>query len=836
MIEVKSIRSAREKADPTDPLGLRPAAEPATKFLSSWAVGLLSFGLYLRSFLWQDHEAFAAAPAPTQDKPQTPDPVVARLPAPEEPEATDEADADPTGSQDLAVSYFELPVVTGIVQGVAFAPVPLMPVEPLTANSSLPPFFSATGRLPVIEGAPPDGSFGGAAIHATADQLTYAPDNPPVAPTDTPVAPPRPSAEVIRPDFGNSAPPPAPPAPDTDDPDAPIGRGPDTPPDWSEGEEKEHTPPRNRAPRNTGPVVLGDVGSGALLAITLSHFLSQTRDADGDPLRVTIGQVGSGALIPQGDGWQYAVDTDDLGEVRITYTVSDGEFDVAQTAILNVVENAFTGTGEDDRIVGTHGRDVIEALGGDDIVAGLEGRDRIYGGDGDDSIAGGDGDDQLYGGDGDDFIAGGGGNDLIFGGAGDDRLQGDDGDDIVHGDAGADVIDGGAGQDHLYGGSDDDRVAGGEGNDLLQGNDGQDMLFGENGADHVLGGTGHDVVFGGAGDDRLHGQDGNDSVHGGDGNDIVDGGAGLDVLTGGAGMDTLQGGLDDDTLDGGAGADLLSGDEGHDQLSGGDGEDVIHGGAGQDTIHGGADADIVFGGADNDVIAGDAGHDILFGDEGSDLIFGGDADDILSGGADADDVQGGAGNDTVLADDDGADDLYDGGDGADVLTYVNATEGVSFDLTDGVVTGMTIGTDTIDGFETFVGSGNDDSFHVSDGDGVLTGSGGADLYDFVQGDRVDLARSIYEITDFSDDDRIWISRDDSRHQIRRDQRSLEDRIEQGLDDYAADIGTAEPRLVFQHDWTNDFRRTVIEVDFDRDDTIDLEIHLTGDHVLLVEHA
>ena len=825
MIDVKSIRSAKEKPDPSDPLGLRPAAEPATKFLSSWAVGLLSVGLYIRSFLWHDHAAATEAPSTAPNTPQDRDPVAERLPAPDEPGVVEDTSSPSAGGEDLAVSYFAAPVFTASVPGMAFAPAPLMSFERLTANSSLPPFSSATARLPVIEGLRPDSSFGGAAVSLGTDQLTYAGATPHAES-------PRPSAEVIRPDFGNTTP--------SRKPTAPVDQETGTPPEGPVGEDRPEegpaTPPRNRAPRNLGPVVLGDVGSGALLAITLSHFLSQTRDADGDPLTVTIGQVGSGALIPQGDGWQYAVDTDDLGEVRITYTVSDGEFDIAQTAILNVVENVFTGTGEDDRIVGTHGRDVIEALGGDDIVAGLEGRDRIYGGDGDDSIAGGDGDDQLYGGAGDDFIAGGGGNDLIFGGAGDDRLQGDDGDDIVHGDAGADVIDGGAGQDHLFGGSDDDRVAGGEGDDLLQGNDGQDLLFGDNGADHVFGGRGHDMVFGGAGDDRLYGQVGNDSIHGGDGNDILDGGAGLDVLTGGAGMDTLHGGPDDDTLDGGAGADLLSGDEGHDQLSGGDGEDVIHGGSGQDTIHGGADADIVFGGAGDDVIAGDAGHDILFGDAGSDLVSGGDADDILSGGDDADRVMGGAGNDTVLADDDAADDIYDGGDGADVLTYVNATDGVSFDLTDGIVTGLSIGTDSIDGFEAFVGSQHDDSFEASDGGGVMTGNGGADLYDFVQGDTVDLARSIYEITDFGDDDRIWISRDESRHQIRRDQRSLEDRIEQGLDDYAADIGTAEPRLVFQHDWTNDYRRTVIEVDFDRDDTIDLEIHLTGDHVLLVEHA
>ncbi len=51
--------------------------------------------------------------------------------------------------------------------------------------------------------------------------------------------------------------------------------------------------------------------------------------------------------------------------------------------------------GDDDRLVGTDGRDTLRGFGGDDLIRGLDGRDRIYGGDG---AFGADGDDTMYGG------------------------------------------------------------------------------------------------------------------------------------------------------------------------------------------------------------------------------------------------------------------------------------------------------------------------------------------------------------------------------------------------------------------------------------------------------
>jgi Ca2+-binding RTX toxin-like protein len=815
MINVKSIRSGAPKVDPADPLSFKPPPEPATRLLSSWAVGLVSLGLYIKSFLWREDAAPALAAEP-QPHDTTPNAVPRAVePLAFNSGAEDSGQDDAKDSHDLAVSYYQLPVAI-VSFGGSFAPLPIRAIpsttEPFSANSSVPPFVSATGRVPVIEGTPGRDS-GDAAISLDMDQVILVNDTPPTE-TQLPAKGP---GKVIRPDFGGPGQPSGPPAMPTQPPVEAVNEEDEEEDDTDDGTDPV-VPARNLAPRNAGPVMLGDIGSAAALAFTLDHFLSQTTDADGDPLQISGGQATSGALIPKGDGWRYFADRDHLGEVRITYTISDGEFAVAQTAILNVVENAFTGTDTDDLIIGTQGRDAIEGLGGDDLIAGMDGRDRIFGGDGSDNIAGGDGDDMLYGGDGDDIIAGGRGHDVIFGGDGDDRLYGDAGNDVIHGEAG---------HDKAFGGQGRDWVDGGDGDDSLFGGDGDDVILGAAGDDKIAGDDGHDMLYGGAGQDVLSG---------GTGNDTVDGGAGRDILHGDAGSDTLHGGSDDDILSGGADNDILSGDDGDDQLWGDDGEDVIFGGTGQDVVFGGAQADVIFGGSGGDRIAGDAGNDILSGEDGKDVVFGGEGDDVLSGGDGSDEVHGGDGDDIVLGDDDTAEDHYDGGDGTDVLTYANASEGVAIDLIDDIVTGLSVGTDTIANFEGFVGSTQDDSFVAGQGTGVLTGNGGADLYNFVQGDTVTLVQSVYSITDFDDDDRIWISRGESQHQVRRAQASLEDRIEDGFEDYADQIGSDEPRLVFHHDWTDAYRRTVIEVDFDRDDTIDLEILISGEHMLLVEQA
>lgn len=775
MIDVKGVRSAQPDRDPTDPLNLRKQEEGNGKALGGGMFGgILALGLYLRSFLWSEPQA-AIAPEPAGPKGTSEDENEA---APRRTASLGFAEEQPAPEEETAEGEQEmLPPIRSPFPSV-LGPFASLTFSPLSVYS----IGTEAARGPANAILPPFNSFGVGSGPLKGSSLTSY-DPPPANGGSGPV--------IARPIDGI-----------------------DTP----EDEDEEDDTPQDRTARHKGPVYLGDVGSGAAVAFALSYFLSQTTNPDGSPLTVTMGDSTSGLLEPRGEGWRYIADTEFLGEVRIDYTVTDGGIDLPQTAYLSIVPNFYEGGDGDDLIVGTHGRDDIQGHGGDDNLAGLAGHDTISGGAGDDNIAGGDGDDILTGGDGDDLIAGGGGNDVIRGGAGNDRLYGEEGNDEIHGEDG---------DDEAYGGAGDDVLSGGQGKDILSGGAGQDILDG---------GAGDDVVSGGMQDDLLHGGDGDDLLAGDEGDDEIHGGAGDDEADGGDGDDVIKGGLGDDVLTGGAGHDLLSGDEGRDLLSGGAGEDVLEGGAGDDVIEGGTGDDLLFGGAGDDDLHGDEGADVVSGGAGRDMLDGGDGDDVLSGGEDEDVVAGGAGDDLVIADDDDAHDHYDGGDDHDRLDYSAATESVSFDLEAGTASGASIGEDRFENFEALVGSGCDDTFDAGAGEAELTGNGGADLYRFVQGDTVDIIRSVYHITDFDDDDEIWIGSGSSHRQLRREQKSLEDRIEDGLEDYAEATGADEPRVSYHFDWTDTYRRTVIEVDFDRDKVVDLELVFENDAVFVMEQA
>jgi Ca2+-binding RTX toxin-like protein len=699
MIEVKGTRTAAAaQVDPADPLGLRREPLPAGRALAVWMGGLIGLALYLKSFLWPGEAAANPEPesgrAPdTGDDNQgipTPHAMQAR-PGTAEPEPSaahsaseaSEAHRPSMLSRPEAVSRFDSRFAASL-------PALKLPTPFLSANDVLPPFRPL--RDPVPETVVPR-SGGGVG-----------------------------SAGAGAPPTGGRPPPPLP------------------------GDRDGTADPRNRAPRNSGPVNLGEVGSGATLAIALSHLLAKTADADGDVLTVSMGGASQGQIGSVSGGWRYLADTEALGEVTLRFRVSDGTALVEQTATLTVVENLFSGSELADLLVGTQGRDRILGKGGDDNLAGLGGRDRIEGGDGADNIAGGAGNDSLDGGAGDDVIAGGAGHDWIAGGAGNDRLHGEAGDDVIEGeagddlatgDAGNDTLRGGTGRDTLAGGADDDWIGAGDGNDSLQGDAGHDALFAEAGADHLSGGSGNDQLFGGTGGDSLAGDDGQD------------------LLAGDAG---------DDRLDGGAGAD------------------------------------------------------------------------ILMGGAGADSVSGGAGADVVLADDDAAADQFDGGDGLDQLTFSAATDGVEINLMTQMATGDSTGEDSFDGFETFVGSTHDDVFVASDETATLTGNGGADLYQFQPGDTVAPVISIFQITDFDSDDLIWIATAQGARQIRKAQAALEDSIDNFFEEFSEGINADEPRLRYSHEWTDSYQRTLVEVDFDHDDHIDLTLQIDGEHLLALDRA
>lgn len=743
MIEVKGTRLSQSAADPTDPLGLRKPVDAGTGAVTGMLAGLLGLAVYLKSFLWAEPAQAMPAPEPQgaasgEDGPAgraAPRPVLKLAadagPAPQSAEATADASAETQ----------TLPTVLGPADLGVFALTPAaMPtafVKDFAANTPLPP-FPRPGR-PVQ----PEASLPSAPIQLPGPDA-WSPELHSLLASEDP------EASALADDLSD------------DEADDGSGSGP-------------VITDRNRAPRNTGPVYLGDVGSGAVLAIALSHLLSKTSDADGDSLSVAVGEATSGMIEADDGAWRYLADSDHLGEVEIRYQVSDGQATVQQTATLTVIENLHEGTDAAELILGTEGRDRVLGHAGDDNIATFFGRDVVFGGAGDDNIAGGAGRDSLFGDDGNDLILGGADADVIFGGAGDDRLYGEAGDDEVHGDAGDDLVDGGAGADTLTGDAGDDSLLGGDGDDVLAGGEGDDL---------AQGGTGADVIFGD------------------DGKDVLLGEAGADLLFGGLGDDRLEGGADDDLLSAGAGDDLVLAGSGDDIAVGGDGRDRIE---------------------------GEAGADHLSGEAGDDLLLGGEGNDWLSGGAGQDTIMAGQGDDVVVIDIDLSGDLLDGGEGFDQLVAAPESSGVLFDLIQGMVSSDEGSADMVSGFEAYVGSAANDVFVVAEGEATLTGGDGADLFAFMQGDRLEAPKAAHNITDFSDTDTMTFSNEFAGLSMRKAQRSVEARIEEFFEDYAERFSADEPRLRYFHDWLDDYQRTIVEVDFDHDRTVDLVVTLEGGH-------
>lgn len=189
---------------------------------------------------------------------------------------------------------------------------------------------------------------------------------------------------------------------------------------------------------------------------------------------------------------------------------------------------------------------------------------------------GGAGDDALTGAGGEDLLLGFNGADTLTGAGGPELLAGDQGGDLIFGGGGRDVLLGGAGADTLSGGTDGDLMVGGTGDDRMSGDAGNDLLIGMNGNNRLDGGTGDDTLIGltpGGPLDPLIDLDpaglrdyltvsypglsaaqvnriistvtqsdggavSRDTLTGGDGNDLLVGDVG-DFLTGGAGSDAF---------------------------------------------------------------------------------------------------------------------------------------------------------------------------------------------------------------------------------------------------------------------------------------------------------
>jgi Ca2+-binding RTX toxin-like protein len=473
--------------------------------------------------------------------------------------------------------------------------------------------------------------------------------------------------------------------------------------------------------------------------ISILALLAGTTDPDGDRLSIVGLSSTSGTLTQtENGGWMFVRDAGMVGDVTLTYTISDGSASVQQTAYFSVIDAPpIIGTVGDDNILGTHCADTIDGRAGDDNIDAREGNDIIIGGAGDDHIIAGAGNDTVYAGAGDDVVFAGAGNDTVFGGVGNDHLYGEDGDDTILGEEGDDFISGGSGVDILVAGA---------GNDTLQGDAGNDTLDGGDGHDNLAGGTGNDVMTAGAGNDRLLGGDGNDVLSDGTGCDTVHGGAGADHVLAAADAvdDSYDGDTGRDTLDYSAAtqrvtADLENGtadgcETGHDVIAGF--EEVI-GGSGDDLIIAGLTAISMSGGAGNDALEGGAGND------------------TISDGTGCDTVSGGGGDDHVMAAADSANDSYGGGAGQDRLDYSTATFSITVDVGRGTADGLDIGHDLIAAFEEVIGGSGDDHIVAGSSSVSMAGGDGNDTFEFQREEEDDQqALTVRRITDFTVGDRI----------------------------------------------------------------------------------
>ncbi len=274
------------------------------------------------------------------------------------------------------------------------------------------------------------------------------------------------------------------------------------------------------------------------------------------------------------------------------------------------------------------------------------------------------------------------GNLSVDGGASDDILWTNTGNDTVNGRQGNDIIDTGPGNDRAIGAEDNDTLSGGADADSLEGDAGNDTL--EFFADAVWGvgfltlnhvtaemadleglNRTYDTFSGGLDEDTLLMTDGDDAFI------LDDPVSPRHASTSGARATAVE------HIYAGAGNDVVNltsvnyvyGDV---TIAGGEGHDIIWSGAGNDTLGGDAGNDQIFGGAGEDILSGGSGNDWLRGGEGDDeLHF--SADTIIAGGYSAWNV-GSPGvfgsNEFVSVDGKNlSTDIYDGGDGWDVLYF-----------------------------------------------------------------------------------------------------------------------------------------------------------------------
>uniref|UniRef100_UPI0034DE183A cadherin-like domain-containing protein n=1 Tax=Candidatus Thiodubiliella endoseptemdiera TaxID=2738886 RepID=UPI0034DE183A len=267
-------------------------------------------------------------------------------------------------------------------------------------------------------------------------------------------------------------------------------------------------------PVNDAPIISAIVNlSGAKdrnVNITTTQLLTNVSDIEGDDLTVVnLSVVGNnGILTVNNNGtWTLHPTTGFLGQIELSYEVSDGEAATSVTVNVNIID-AILGTDGDNNLKGGFGNDNIIGLKGDDVLKGDFGSDKYY-------YQKGDGNDII-----DDYS---GENRLILADINADEIT------ISRSDNDAILTIISTGETITFKGQFFNAAI-----SVIEFADGaqwsaQDIsdnafYIGTDGDDDIRGGSGNDKIIGRKGNDILNGNSGNDKYYyqKGDGNDIID--------------------------------------------------------------------------------------------------------------------------------------------------------------------------------------------------------------------------------------------------------------------------------------------------------------------------
>jgi trimeric autotransporter adhesin len=502
------------------------------------------------------------------------------------------------------------------------------------------------------------------------------------------------------------------------------------------------------------------MGSGADKVLTLTGADQRYRD--------TINGGAGNDTLSGGSGYDQIDGGDDTDRLIADFSQAENRIsgngstyfyqgnDNYRIDYANIETFDFTGSAFNDTVTLGAGDDIFRGLDGDDYVNMSTGLATIDGGAGNDTWAA-----DLS------VDTSGGTLDLSLAG-----VQHFDGGTVSNIEAvglttgsGADKVLTLTGAAHLFNdtvnaGFGDDTIGVGGGYDLVNGGDGTDKLIVDfSGATSALSGSPSAFLYQGNNAVRVDfsnieifsitGGAFNDNISTLAGNDWIDGGAGSDTLGGAGGDDTLVGGIAGDTLDGGTENDTAS------YITAGAGVAASLAAPGSNTGDAAGDSyssiENLAGSAFDDSLTGDGGDNVLTGAGGNDTLDGGLGSDTanystapaavtVSLGIVGPQNTGGAGTDTLTGIENligsrfndtlagsAGDNVLNGGDGIDTLSYAAASAAVTVSLALATAQNTgSAGTDTVLAFENLTGSAFADTLTGDDGANSIDGGAGVD--------------------------------------------------------------------------------------------------------------